>query len=198
METLPYDLYKEIFGYLSNYELLRLVNKLYRKIFDEMKINDGIIVSIRPHIVKQFIETYPDKIGWMSIEKFGEYFGVIYKKMSPHEEMNTLYKFYRLNMLMIQEMTYEDKLMDLYEQFDNVYDNFYPHEKYDTQIFPLKELIIYNIKTHHLSDNEVFVKNSLLKTINYYIEGINKNYPSKREYVDFYLKLLDLSNDNIN
>ena len=198
---LPIELYKEIFNYFDEYKLLRLVNKLFLRILDEIEVESGIFVRINSIMVKNFIKTNPDKISLMIIAKISErYYQVIYKKIEDNK-----YAKYELTSEGNQ-YNYPD-----YRLNEQLYDAFgwgpdlFQHDNEHLHFIPLKEILLYYInrhylvqlkdselKDHELKVNERFIKRSLLRTTNFYTNMIRKNYPSKTEYIDFYLKLMDL------
>ena len=196
---LPLELYKEIFNYFDDIEIaetLRLVNKLFLKISNEIQIECGVVIQINSDMMHKFVNIRPNKITWIVIDKISK---ICFERICEKID-NSLYTTYNRDMNTFKYDSYcyhRHYQIEDFKFYDDMFSGNNTHH-----IFPLKEIIIYYINKHYLltdniskSQNSKFIQKSFLRTTNYYTDTIRKYYPSNNEYADFYLKLMNLSDD---
>ena len=212
MEALPNELYKEIFTYFSDYTRLRLVNKLFLKITNNIQINNGVIIPISSNMISKFMETESNKMSWVIIDNSHNLCGVVIHCKLDFTVTTENLDYYLYDIIRIWrnvpggEYLFRKSSKDICDRIKikNTSYNFYPNKYSNKVLFPLKEVILYYINNHYLNnylnnylDQKFnFTQRSLLKTLNWYIEGMKKIYPSNSEYIDYYLDLWNLNEDN--
>ena len=210
MELLPNELCKEIFSYFSDIEMsetLRLINKLFLKITNKIQINDGIIVPITANMICKFMETEPNIMSWVTIfDSSSKINAVIYHKLITTDGVDHylydvigVYGNGRVGGPIVRKSS-----KDICQNIKNNLYSFYPNKYDSTFLFPLKEVIEYFVNNHYLNlylnnypdQKSNFIQRSLLKTVGWYIESMKETYPSNPKYIDFYLDLLNIHEDN--
>ena len=155
---LPHELYKEIIDY-CDYKTLRLINKLFLKISNQLEEDNGIIIPVTVNVIINFINTKPDKISWMVINaKFNKCARNSYFRLK-----NDLYQRHTTSLtskFIDSHQTPINKLIETIIENNNSFPTIGP----DYSMFPLKDFLKYCISNHYLSNNIIFVEKSLIKT----------------------------------